>query len=163
MYKYIQTFAIGGLQNIGYIGKSDNLIVLSMQGRGLFNCLAGEKIFRDSNGWQADFDETNNSVKWFDGEIIKTYGLFGGENLTTNLPDRWRLEISEPEPDDPPFEKYMIQNINLIDPFGIKTFITKDGPCEFRAFGFSETGNSFVVGSSCELVIWSKVDSVTDI
>lgn len=55
MYKYIQTFAIGGLQNIGFL--TDELIVLSTQGTGIFNCLTGEKIGRDNEDWWGNFDE----------------------------------------------------------------------------------------------------------
>jgi len=160
MYYYKQTFAIGGLENIGYVGDSDNLIVLSSQGRGIFNCLTGEKIYRDSENWWSDFDQADNTIKGFgseSGKLIKTFGLHSIEKLPTKLPSGWELVLTDLQPDDPPFEKYLVQSVFLANNFeGNKIFISKDGPCEFRAFGFSQTGKSFVVALSCELTIWAE-------
>ena len=156
------TFAIGGLENVGYASKQDNLLVLSSQGQGIFDCIAGEKIARKNDGsdWWSSFDETTNSIEGFDcltGITITKHGLYGDDHLLRTTHDGWTLSISKPEPDDKPFEKFLIQKIFLISPDQKqKTFIAKDGPCEFRAFGFSETGNSFVVASSCDLLIYSR-------
>lgn len=161
MYKYLQTFAIGGLQNIGYFKGTDHLVVLSTQGRGVFNCLTAEKILRNANDWWSDYNDDDNTVGGFDSlgnERVKTYGLFGGDKLPSRNLEGWELIVSDPEPEDAPFEKYTIHKVFLVDPAGTKYFVTKDGPCELRAFGFSESGKTFVIGSSCELVIWAKVE-----
>jgi hypothetical protein len=44
-----ETFAIGGLHNVGFAPNSDYLIVLSSQGQGIFDCIKGEKIARSPN------------------------------------------------------------------------------------------------------------------
>jgi hypothetical protein len=119
MYKHIQTFAIGGLQNIGFL--NDNLIVLSTQGIGIFNCLTGEKIGRDNKDWWGNFDEVNNTINvTVNGEnkIVKTFGLFNpNEALPSISPTDWKLLVTPPQPDDPPFEKYMVRSVFLISPY----------------------------------------------
>ncbi len=160
MYKLLNTFAIAGLENIGYSDNSDNLVVLSSQGRGVFDCLNGQKIYRDELNWWQDYNKENNTVKGFGPEndkIIKVYGLHNQENLPLRTIDGWSLLLTEPTPDEPPFENYSIQSI-FLNHSSLKdsVFITKDGPCEMRAFGFSDTGKSFVVALSCELTIWAQ-------
>jgi hypothetical protein len=72
--------------------------------------------------------------------------------------DGWTLVKDAPEPEDPPFENFMVQKIYLVSPDKQqKFFISKDGACELRAFGFSDTGNTFIVALSCDLVIYSRV------
>lgn len=162
MWIHKNTFAIGGLENIGYAPKQDYLMVLSSQGQGIFDCLKGEKVARQNNGgeWWKNFDQAKNSIVGFgllENVEISTCGLFGGDNLPKSNSDGWTLTITEPQPDDKPFEKNLVQKIYLISPNNNeKTFIAKDGPCELRAFGFSETGNSFVVALSCDLTIYSR-------
>ena len=68
----------------------------------------------------------------------------------------WQLLASEPEPDEPPFEKYLVTKIYLADTSGNKMLVAIDGPCELRTFGFSEEGNALVVATSCEVIIWSR-------
>ncbi|MBV4357580.1 hypothetical protein [Pinibacter aurantiacus] len=162
MWTLKNLFAIGGLENVGFAPGQDKLIVLSSQGQGIFDCNTGEKIARKHDGadWWNSFNEPSGSIPGFDcleGLIITTHGLYGDDNLPKSTTDGWTLSISKPEPDDKPFEKYLIQKIHLISPDKEqKIFIAKDGACEFRAFGFSETGKSFIVASSCDLIIYSR-------
>ena len=162
MWTHKNTFAIGGLDNIGFSPGQDFLLVLSSQGQGIFDCIKGEKIARlnnDSDWWQA-FDQTTNSIGGFDildKVQVLTSGLHGGDNLPKTTADGWTLTISEPQLDDNPFDEYLVQRIFLVSPDKRdKIYITKDGPCEHRAFGFSDTGNSFVVALSCDLTIYSR-------
>jgi hypothetical protein len=162
MWTHKNTFGIGGLENIGYAPKQDYLMVLSSQGQGIFDCIAGEKIAQlnnDSDWWQ-NFNQETNSIKGFDildKTEISTCGLFGQNNLLKSTSDGWTLTVSNPEPDDKPFEMYLVQKIHLVSPDKKeKIFITKDGPCELRAFGFSETGKSLIVALSCDLTIYSR-------
>lgn len=117
MWIHLNTFAIGGLENVGYVDGTDNLITLSSQGRGMFDCLLGEKIFRDSTGWWKDFNEIDFTIKGFHteaGKVIKTSGLYGGNRLPTKTSDDFELIVSEPEPDDPLFEKQLARRIYLL-------------------------------------------------
>jgi hypothetical protein len=163
MWTYKNTFAIGGLENIGYAPKQDFLLVLSTQGQGIFNCKIGEKIARqnDDMEWWDKFNETSNSILGFDilkDVEIPTCGLYGEDNLSKATQDGWTLVASGPEPDDKPFEQYLVTRIYLVSPDkNQKIFIGKDGPCKLRAFGFSDTGDTFVIALSCNLVIYSRI------
>jgi hypothetical protein len=162
MWSHKNTYAIGGLENIGYADNSDNLIVLSSQGRGIFNCVTGEKINRDSIDWWSQFDELTSTINGFgllENAIIKTSGLYGKYLLPKETTDGWSLVKRENEFDDHPFEKNLVTKIFLASPTKEQIiFISKDGPCELRSFGFSPTGHSLIVALSCELTIWSRND-----
>jgi hypothetical protein len=161
MYTLKETFAIGGLHEVGYATDQDLLIVLSSQGQGIFDCIKGEKIARvhDDMDWWDNYDEKTGIITGFDvlaGIEITTSGLHSEDKLPKKTADGWTLIITEPEPDEEPFEKYLVQKIHLISPDKEKIYITQDGACELRAFGFSGTGNSFIVATSCTLVIYSR-------
>lgn len=163
MWTHKNSFAIGGLENVGFAPDKDYLIVLSSQGQGIFDCKTGEKIARQydkDDDWWDKFNEETNSVLGFDilnNIEIPTYGLYGDDNLPKRTEDGWELICTAPEPDDKPFERYSVQKIYLISPNKKdKIYITKDGPCEHRAFGFSNSGKALIVASSCELVIYSR-------
>lgn len=162
MWTHKGTFAIGGLENVGYASEQDLVIVLSSQGEGIFDCLKGERVARKHNDadWWKDFNQTSNSIKGFDcleNIEIQTSGLYGEDHLPKTTADGWCLLISERQPDDTPFEKYLIHRIYLISPDKReKVLVGKDGPCELRAYGFSETGASFIIALSCEVIIYSR-------
>jgi hypothetical protein len=150
------------LRNVGFAPDKDLLLVLSTQGEGIFDCTNGEIVARLNNNsdWWQDFDELTSCTLGFDlldKVKISTSGLYGGDHLPKTSIDNWILIESKPEPDDKPFDMYMVKKIFLVSPDKKeKVFITKDGPCELRAFGFSETGKSFVVALSCNLIIYSR-------
>lgn len=162
MWTHKNTFAVGGLHEVGYAPNQDHLIVLSSQGQGIFDCIKGEKIARLHNGldWWEDFNEETNSIRGFDVLAdfeIPVSGLDTSDTLPKRTADGWSLIASSPEPDDKPFEKYLVQRIYLVSPNKKEMiYVGKDGACELRAFGFSETGNSFIVALSCDLVIWAR-------
>lgn len=161
MWVHKNTFAIGGLENIGYSPNSDYLIVLSSQGQGIFNCEKGEKTARNYDDWWDNFNEEDNTVKGsgiFENKIISTCGLYGDDNLPKVTSGGWSLEITDPEPDDYPFQQYKVSKIYLLSPDkNEKILVAKDGPCEYRAYGFSPTEKSFVIALSCEIVIYANV------
>jgi len=101
-----------------------------------------------------------NSIVGFDQIAnieIHTCGPYGADNLPKTATDGWTLIASETEPDDKPFEKYLVQRIYLISPDKQQKFIVgKDGACELRAFGFSETENPLIIALSCDLIIYSR-------
>lgn len=162
MWVHKKTFAIGGLENVGFVPAKEYLIVLSSQGQGIFDCKTGEKIARqnDNGDWWDKFNEESNCILGFDfldNILIPTHGLYGDDNLPKKNEEGWELIITAPQPDDKPFEKYLVQKIYLVSPDKKKKiFIMKDGPCELRAYGFSDSGKTFIVALSCELVIFSE-------
>lgn len=160
MWKHVNTIAVGGLANIGF-GSVDTLMVLSSQGIGIFDCLTGERIFRDRGSWWEDFDAVAATVPGQDvlsGNRIRVCGLDEPDFLSKKTTDGWMLECIGPVPDDAPFEKYQVHKIFLTHQGGqYRELVDKDGPCELRAYGFSPTGNTLVVALSCDLTIWSRV------
>jgi hypothetical protein len=162
MWTHKNTFAIGGLENVGYAPQQDVLIVLSTQGQGIFDCRLGERLAReyDNANWWYQFNQTTHSIVGFDileHIEIRTCGVYGDDHLAKSSSDGWSLVISEPEPDDIPFEKYLVRRVFLVSPDkDTQLLVGKDGACELRAFGFSDTGNTFVIALSCELVIYSR-------
>lgn len=161
MWTHKNTFAIGGLRNIGYASSSDFLLVLSSQGEGIFNCITGEKVARKYNceDWYAQLNQQSFTIRGFDvlqeSEVV-TCWLYGGDTLPKTTKDGWQLKSSDPEPDDEPFQQYMVKRIYLISPTVEKAYVGKDGACYLRTFGFSHPGNSFVTATSCDLIIYSR-------
>src|SRR5690349_3226172 len=121
MWIHKLTIGIGGLEDVGFANNSEELIVLSSQGIGVFNCSTGEILFRSSEEWWPFFDQTLGvltSIPGYIGSSIKVSGLHSQNSLRTKTNDGWELVISDPEPDEPPFEKYQVQNTFLIRPGG---------------------------------------------
>ncbi|WP_404310845.1 hypothetical protein [Neorhodopirellula lusitana] len=149
--------AVGGLTEIGFVPGTDDLLVLSGQGRGLFDTLSGAKIARDSND---AFD--NPDASWLtvpaigrhDGATVPLAGLVGG-GLPRQTHDGWMLEVIQL-----PWPRHVLfLSSNYSPPYddaGNSWKICDDGACEYRAAGFSPSGRSFVFASSCELVIYGR-------
>ncbi len=150
-WKQIGIHLVGGLFQIGYAENSDLLLVLSLNGRGLFDCLTGQKIARDREDSQETFDETTLIAKGFDlldGQEIKTAGLFGG-TLSTKTRDGWNLSIRE--------LSYNMNGVYLnLENSDDEMLIADDKISEIRAFGFSETEKTFVIATNSDLTIFSR-------
>lgn len=157
MWKLVEVFAIGGLINVGFAENSEIALVISHQGRGIFNCLDGEKIARDSTDFFDFLDEQSGEAKGFDvlGEqTIKTYGLFGGDQLSKNTTDGWKLW----QTDEPPFENLKGMNIILSSDKNENIIVGNDEICELRVYGFSPTEKTFIVATSCNLTIYRRAN-----
>lgn len=148
-------FSIGGLTEVGYVSGTDFLLVVSSQGRGLFDCLAGEKIARDPEDTWDGLNQTlliSPGIGPYAQSTIRLAGLHGG-GLPRTTHDGWGMQyIPLPWP---------CHFIYLTLPWKRDSFdewikIATDGACEFRACGFSETGRSFVIATSCDLTIYSR-------
>jgi len=159
MWKLKNNFGIGGLREIGFYEDSNYLLVLSSQGRGLFDCWTGEKISRDTyDYYMNDWNSDNGIVKGI-GHLIDKDVLCGGfefpdilnkkigEDLKTEvvkeIREIWNKGVKEIE------VLYINDNGSQIEiyafPYGID-----------RAYGFSKNGNFFVLGTSSDLFIWTK-------
>jgi hypothetical protein len=156
-WKITTSVSIGGLLSIGFDRNSDNLLIVSSQGRGVIDCLTGEKIARDYDEYYEDGVQLEaEGIGTLSNKIIRMCGLYGG-GLPVTTKDRWTLEsvtLSWPE-----------QMIILLPPdsnlYGSihrlpddMTKVTEDS--HIRAYGFSYTGQSFVVATSSEVDIFSR-------
>ncbi len=150
-WRPVQVFAVGGLFGVGYATGSDLLLVLSSQGRGVFDCLTGEKLARDYNEAHDFFDLIRLTAAGFGplaGQSIRIGGLFGG-GLPLTTTDGWCLEAQA--------RAWPTHSVFLTAPGSREPIcVGEDGACEFRACGFSETGRTFIIATSCDLTIFAR-------
>ncbi len=140
-WKRVATFAVSGLRSVGFDQDSENLLVVSLQGRGVIDCLAGTKVARDDEEFYEN--ETSLEAKGIgilSDRTIRMSGLFGG-GLPTITEDGWQLEcvtLRWPEqmlillPPDSDFYGSITRHPDRM----IKLF---EDAC-IRAYGFSYTG-----------------------
>jgi hypothetical protein len=150
-WRRLPVYGVGGLFQVGYAAGSDLLLVLSSQGRGVFDCLAGEKLARDYNESHDFFDPirlTGTGIGPLEGQAIRMAGLFGGGLPLTTL-DGWLLEAQA--------RAWPTHSVFLTAPGSRESIcVGDDGACELRACGFSETGRSFIIATSCELAMFTR-------
>src|SRR5690348_11801946 len=84
---------VGGLTEVGFADDSELLLVLSMQGRGIFDCASGQRIFRDDDddrtGWYGHDNLTAVGIGPLQGQSIRLCGLWGGGLPTFTKEDHW--------------------------------------------------------------------------
>ncbi len=159
MWTKKEIFAIGGLREIGFKPKSDLLMVLSSQGRGIFDCEKAEKIDRDYfDYYMEEWDSENGKVEGFgvlDSETIICGGFEFQDPLSKKTFDDWTIEIREENRSNWKGEIQKSEVLFLVngkEKIEIETFHYGID----RAYGFSDTGNSFVYGTPSDLHIWTK-------
>jgi hypothetical protein len=156
-WKLVATLAVGGLRSVGFDRASENLLVVSSQGRGVIDCLTGEKVARDDE----EFYENETSLEAqgigiLGDRTIRMSGLFGG-GLPSITEDGWQLESVT--------LKWPEQMLILLPPgsylYGIVTGhpdtmvkIFEDS-C-IRAYGFSYTGRSFIVATTSDVTVFTR-------
>ena len=151
-WKLLTTWAVGGLIQVGYAEDSDLLLVLSHQGRGVFDCKTAEKVARDYDDMYEQFNPTKFTATGFGplgGQAIRMAGLFGG-GLPRSAEGEWFL--SEEAPAWPTRSIYLRGGPQDLE----DVCVGHDGSCELRAYGFSETGRTFVIATSCDLMIFAR-------
>lgn len=152
-WKRLATFSTGGLRSVGYDRESDNLLVVSSQGRGVIDCLKGQKIARDDEEYYENETYLEaQGIGILSDRIIRMAGLFGG-GLSTITEDGWQLEcvtLSFPE-----------QMVILLPPNSYlyskpdrMTKIYEDA--DIRAYGFSYSGKSFVIATPSGVTIFAR-------
>jgi hypothetical protein len=150
-WRPLPVYGVGGLFQVGYAAGTDLLLVLSSQGRGVFDCIAGEKVARDYAEAHDFFDPirlTAAGIGPLDGKAVRMAGLFGG-GLPLTTTDGWLLEVQA--------RAWPTHSVFLSAPGSREPVcIGDDGACEMRACGFSETGQSFVIATSCELAMFTR-------
>lgn len=147
------TQAVGGLTDVGFISGTDFLLVLSRQGRGIYDCLTGERVARDRDV-DYPFDTSSLTAPAFADfatHTVHTAGLHGG-GLALTTDDGWSIEhfvFDWPE-----------TIVTLSPPGQSSEYATLGRPTTIyrlqsdsttRAFGFSPTGRSLVLASSSDI------------
>lgn len=148
---------IGGLTEVRFADNSDDLLVVSHQGRGLFDCLTGARLARDEEEFFDNSDDsgmTAPGIGRHEKTIFRMAGLHGG-GLATYTRDGWGIHVVQlPWPIHVFFLTSNDKELN--DNTGHITKICNDEPCSYRAAGFSPTGRSLVIATSCELTIYGR-------
>ena len=153
--------SVGGLESVGFDLHSDNLLIVSSQGRGVVNCLTGEKTARD-------YDDDNWDVQKYcryleaegigelAGKNITMAGLYGG-GLPICTEDDWELysiTLNWPE-----------EMIILVEPgsdlYGSvcnrpDNFVLIERDACIRAYGFSHSNRSFVIATTSDVTVYGR-------
>ncbi|MGL5833021.1 MAG: hypothetical protein ACRC1Z_07280 [Waterburya sp.] len=156
-WKLVAIFTVGGLRSVGFDRESDNLMIVSLQGRGVIDCLTGEKVARDYE----EFYENEKSLEAqgigiLSDHIIRMSGLFGG-GLPNMTEDGWQIECVT--------LKWPEQMLILLPPssnlYGsvtghpdTMTKIFEDS--SIRAYGFSYTGRSLIIATTSDVTIFTR-------
>jgi hypothetical protein len=153
-----KTFAVGGLTEVGFSKLyPELLLIISSQGRGLFDCSKLELIERDKDSsydWFNTYELYSMGIGKTKSEKIKVGGLSGGGLSYQNkygesieyLATEWPIIdlIFEPK------NKYIYQNCDSVNCYRIFH------DYELRAYGFSYDGEYFVVASSSYVNIYRR-------
>ncbi|MEP7122806.1 MAG: hypothetical protein ABJE95_17910 [Byssovorax sp.] len=155
--------SVGGLTDAGFGRGTDLLLVISSDGRGVFDCLTGLRVARDASmpdRGEADWQDTRElgatGIGPLLGQTIRTSGLSGG-GLPSTTADRWTAErLTLDWPDE----------LLLLVPPGSWLHETRAGRSadftklaverEVRAWGFSPTGKSLILATSSDVAIFGR-------
>jgi hypothetical protein len=149
--------AIGGLTEVGFAENSDLLLVLSSQGRGVIDCMTGQKVARDhsvdeTEAWYGSNCLIGTGFGPLEGKQVWLSGIVGG-GLPVITKGGWsveRLQIDWPD-----------ECLLLLEPFssiyradaGFTKLVVER---EVRAFGFSFSGRSLVIATSSYVTIYCR-------
>ncbi|WMN20211.1 hypothetical protein QL104_12720 [Pseudomonas piscis] len=149
--------AAGSLLEVGFDRDRELLLVTSSAGRSVIDCETGEKIARDyTEEVESDRYLEAEGIGPLAGRRIAMSGINGG-SLPLGSDDGWAVHnvpLAWPE-----------QHLLLVEPgswlYGAQhnrpaTFHKLAIEHECRAFGFSYSGRSLVIASSCDLVVYHR-------
>ncbi|WP_310719462.1 hypothetical protein [Streptomyces lydicus] len=157
---------VGGLLGIGFASHPEDgrdlVMVVSQDGHGLFDAVTGEKIARDRE--PDPEDETPDSTPDLScpglgpitGSRVHIAGLFGG-GLHTTTADGWCLEVATPAW---PNDRVLLSRDGGLPhsgPHGERWWhIFHSNYSEFRATGFSPSGQTLAVATSSDISLWTR-------
>ena len=161
MWREGQIFAVGGFREMGFFPHTDFLMVLSSTGRGIFDCLEAQKIARDlSDYYMENWNPATGIVSGFDafeGQQTVCGGFEYPDTLPKETADQWTVAIKEAQRLNwkevlATTKVLYLEHQNLDTSIEIGLF--DEGVS--RGYGFSDTGKSFVMGTSYGLTIWNR-------
>lgn len=153
----LQQFALGGLTEVGFSQQNpDLLLVLSGNGRGLFDCSTLEKIHRDGEeDFEVDyFNLTCPGIGALEQEQIRIAGLHGGGlPLGNSHGDTLTLMALDWPWMDVIFQPHWTSVYQEKDTEKCYQIYSSDS---VKVYGFSPDGKTFVIGTSSDLLIYRK-------
>lgn len=154
-WRLVSEHAVGGLTDVGFGEGSDLLLVISHAGRGVFDCLTGERVARDraeyvGHEWHRLRAEGIGPLA---GKVVVTAGLYGG-GLPRVTQDGWSCTVASPDwPDEAVFLEPPGRSIEVEHR---ASGCVKVYQYEVRAVGFSWTGQTFVIANPSTLRIFRR-------
>ena len=156
-WKSAPIFNVGGLAHVGFAPGRDLLLVVGTRGSGLFDTVNAKRIARH-DGLSSTGDQarclTSPGFDILEGELITMAGIWGG-GLRRQTADGCYLSSQAP---NWPHERVILET-----PDGSRnghgssrTLVANDLISELQAYGFSDTGLSFVIATSCDLRIFMR-------
>lgn len=156
------SYSIGGLLAVGFAPSSDLLLVTSSQGRGVFDCLTGKRLARDStpasdeDNWQDDFELEAIGIGPLAAQSIRISGLPGGA-LAVTTKDGWSLErLTLIWPEESIVLTAPGSWIYETRPDRSSVFTKLAEESEIRACGFSPTGKSVIIATTSDVTMFSR-------
>lgn len=160
-WRYIDTVHVGGLYEVGYGSTSDLLLVVSASGRSVINCLVGAKVARDrteiTEDWYDPIQLVAEGIGPLANQHIRLAGIHGG-GLPSHSPDYWSLEFAAPNwPNGFVILVAPLEFINGQRQPDVKVKVApRFSDDVLVAYGFSPTGQSFVVATGDALEIFAR-------
>ena len=156
-WKKVATPSVGGLTDIGFSKEAPYLLVISTQGRGLFDCNSGEKIARDYEeygDWFNQYDLTCSGIGPIASEMVQTCGIHGG-----GLPhiNKFGESIEVHALNWPAYDLYFCSQYKSALVEGHSAYCKKIDSEHFRAYGFSWCGNFLVSAVGSDFNLWKKL------
>lgn len=161
MWNKIGHHAVGGLREVGFVENTDYLLVLGSNGRTIFNCITNEKTARDRQDYYSENWDYNTGiiegVGLFEGKKIICGGFEFPDPTLKETNDSWSIKIKK---ELRPNYKNELQRAEVMFLFNSKT--SREIEVEVfhysitRAYGFSNTGRSFIIAHSHGVDIWTR-------
>lgn len=154
----VGTPGIGGLFSVGYGDESDLLLVVSASGRGVFDCITGDRLARDHDESQPTREESirleSPGIGPLEGRVIRVAGLNGG-GMPLMATDGWHLA---------PLHLDFVTDVVILERPGADLLYRGPEGCwkvyegeGIRACGFSPTGRTYVIAEGAHtLHIFSR-------
>jgi len=152
-----RSFGVGGLLAVGFGENERYLLVESSNGRGVFDCVALERVARDYDMDAHTWSDLNrlecDGIGPLEGQSVRMAGLYGG-GLSRGTGDGWSVDLVQiPWPDE-----YLVVAPPDSSIYDLSTNITRLRPpfTAVHAFGFSPSGRTLVLATSSDLTIYDR-------
>lgn len=151
---------VGGVCGVGFSADGKWFMVVSHNGRGLFDCQTSERIARDPSHGYGSFDDASETVSGLgplEGQRVPVTAIRGPiptrRQLPTTTGDGWEVSWQEAEerlgmPDTPIYLRGTEEGTrpgNLLGEFELLV-----------AVGFSPTGRVLVIAESHTITVFSR-------